>query len=115
MPDLDEDATHDALERIASDGSDMSRPLDMDFFVAVPDAGSGSVIAARVAQLGFATNVERDAETGDWTCYCTKRLVPTLEAVVAIERQLDALAREVGGHADGFGTYGNAEEAAAKN
>jgi hypothetical protein len=34
---------------------------------------------------------------------------------VAIERQLDALAREVGGHADGFGTYGNAEEAAAKN
>ncbi len=104
-----DDATRAALERIALDGSDMSRPLDMDFFVAVPDAAAGNVVATRAAELGFATNVEQDAESQEWTCYCTKRLVPTFDAVVAIEQQLEALARDVGGYADGFGTFGNAD------
>lgn len=107
----DEDsATYDALARIARDGSDLTRPLDMDFFVAVPDAAAGAVVAARAAQLGFVTNVEKDAASGKWTCYCTKRLVPTFDTVVAVERQLDALAHDVSGYADGFGTFGNAED-----
>jgi hypothetical protein len=104
-----DDATRAALERIALDGSDLNRPLDMDFFVAVPDAAAGAVVAARAVSLGFATNVEQDVESGEWTCYCTLRLVPAFDAVVAIEEQLDALAHDVGGHADGFGTFGNAD------
>lgn len=104
------DATRAALARIARDGSDMTRPLEMDFFVAVPDVHAGKVVAARAAQLGFVTSVEQDAESGDWTCYCTKELVPRFDAVVAIEQQLDAIGRDVGGYADGFGTYGNADE-----
>ena len=104
-----DDATRAALARIALDGSDLSRLLDMDFFVAVPDESAGRVVAARAAKLGFATNVEQDAESREWTCYCTKRLVPAFEIVVAIERELDALARDAGGYADGFGTFGNAD------
>lgn len=103
------DATREALERIARDGSDLSRPLKMDFFVAVPDEKAGRIIAERVADLGFDTSVERDAESGDWTCYCTKVIVPLHSTVVAIESQLDSLARDMGGYADGFGTFGNAE------
>jgi hypothetical protein len=78
----------------------------MDFFVAVPDADAGAFVAARAANLGFATNVE----SGEWTCYCKKRIVPTFDAVVAIEQELDAMAHDLGGYADGFGTFGNAEE-----
>lgn len=108
MANHDEDATKAALERIARDGSDLDRPLKMDFFIAVPDETSGRAMAARAADLGFDTSVEQDSETGDWTCYCTKVLVATYEAVVAIEEQLDSLARDIGGYADGFGTFGNA-------
>lgn len=103
-----DDATRQALERIAQDGSDLTRPLEMDFFVAVPSEDAGRRMADRVAGLGFDASVERDPEDGDWTCYCTKVLVPTYEAVVAIESQLDTLARHVGGYVDGFGTFGNA-------
>ncbi|MCX4248130.1 ribonuclease E inhibitor RraB [Paraliomyxa miuraensis] len=109
MPNQHHDATRAALERIAQDGSDLNRPLKMDFFVAIPNERGGRIMAARAAELGFETSVEQDAETGDWTCYCTKILVPTYEAVVAIESQLDSLARNMGGHADGFGTFGNAD------
>lgn len=109
MPKHDDDATRAALERIARDGSDLDRPLRMDFFVAVPDEEAGRVMAARVADLGFDASVEQDAETEDWTFYCTKVLVPTYEAVVSIEFQLDSLARDIGGYADGFGTFGNVQ------
>ncbi|WP_394832881.1 ribonuclease E inhibitor RraB [Pendulispora rubella] len=46
------DATRAALERIARDGSDLSRQLKMDFFVAVPDEMSGRIMAVRVGKLG---------------------------------------------------------------
>ena len=110
MANQEHDATRAALERIARDGSDMNRSLEMDFFVAVPDASAGDVVAARAARLGFATSVEQDSVSGEWTCYCTIRLVPQLEAVIKIEEQLDSIARGVGGYADGFGTYGNADD-----
>ncbi|MCA9590947.1 MAG: ribonuclease E inhibitor RraB [Myxococcales bacterium] len=102
-------ATRVALERIAQDGSDLGRPLKTDFFVAVPDESSGRVMAARASDLGFDTSVEEDAETGDWTCYCSKVFIPAYQAVVAIESKLDLLAREIGGYTDGFGTFGNAD------
>jgi regulator of RNase E activity RraB len=110
VPNKQDDATEAALQRIARDGSDLSRPLKMDFFVAVPDQASGQVMAARASELGFDTSVERDVATEEWTCYCTKVLVPTHAAVVAIESQLDSLAREIGGYIDGFGTFGNGSE-----
>lgn len=109
MPKQPDDSTRAALERIARDGSDLARPLKMDFFVAVPHERAGRIIATRVADLGFDTSVEQDTETGDWTCYCTKVLVPTYDTVLAIESQLDSIARDIGGYADGFGTFGNAE------
>jgi regulator of RNase E activity RraB len=109
MPNPIDDATREALERIARDGSDLTRPLKMDFFVAVPDETAGRIVADRAAKAGFDTVVEQDSETEDWTCYCTKVLVPTYDAVVDIESQLDSFASDIGGHADGFGTFGNVD------
>jgi hypothetical protein len=103
------DATWAALQRIAQDGSDLGRPLQMDFFVAVPNEESGQVVASRASALGFTTSVERDSETGAWTCYCTKIIIPRYEIVAGIESQLDALAYDVDGYSDGFGTFGNAQ------
>ena len=103
-------ATQAALHRIAHDGSDLTRALEMDFFVAVPDEASGQTVAGRADTLGFRTSVEQDDDTGEWTCYCTKILVASYEVVTGIERQLDEIASDVGGYSDGFGTFGNARE-----
>jgi hypothetical protein len=81
--------------------------MEIDFFVAVPGEEAGEAIAKRARSLGFATSVEQSAKTGEWTCYCTKTIVPSYENVVAIERQLDSVARARGGYSDGFGSYGN--------
>jgi Regulator of ribonuclease activity B len=110
MKPIPNDATGQALKRFAKTGSDLTKPMEIDFFVAVPSEDAGNKVALKAGELGFATSVEQDDVTLDWTCYCTKILVPEYSDVVKIEQQLDSIGREFGGHADGFGSYGNAEE-----
>ena len=106
----EDEATRQALQQYVEAGSDLSRPMEMDFFVAVPDQAAGEAVAARAHLLGFATSVEHDDEDGAWTCYCTKTIVPEYATVVRIERELDRIGREFGGHGDGFGSFGNAPD-----
>lgn len=60
MPKIDVDATREALERIAHGGSDLDRPLKMDFFVAVPNESAGRIMTARVADLGFDRSLDQE-------------------------------------------------------
>lgn len=105
----EESATREALERLRLDGSDLKRPMSIDFFVVTPDERSGHTLALRASALGFTTSVEYDADDAIWTCYCTKTVIPDLGTVIDIERQLDRLASDLGGYADGFGSFGNAD------
>mgnify|MGYP001826324664 CR=1 FL=1 len=110
MASLPDDATGDALQGLVDHGSDLARPMEMDFFVAVPSETSGDAVAAKAQEHGFRTSVEKDDETSDWTCYCTKTIVPAYAEVVRLENLIDEIAQPHGGHADGFGSYGNAED-----
>ena len=109
MTSLPNDATGDALRRMVNSGSDLTKPMEMDFFVIVPSEAAGDQVARRAQKLGFATKVEPYNDDGEWTCYCTKTIVPRYGKVVKIERALDAMARPFGGSVEGFGSYGNAD------
>ena len=105
-----DDADGDALRRVAGDGSDMTRPMDVDFFVAVHDESAGYRVARVAEAHGYAASVKQDSDDLEWTCYCTKSMVLTYDAVVAAQTELDSLAVDHNGHADGWGTFGNAED-----
>jgi hypothetical protein len=100
------DADGDALRRVA-ERSDMSQPMDIDFAINVPNQARGEEMAQLASQRGYATIVECDALGLRWTCYCTKRMVLTYEAVVAAQKELNELSEPLGGHSDGWGTFGN--------
>jgi hypothetical protein len=106
--DDDFEATRAALREYEKSGSDLSRPMAMDFFVIAPSQAVARVVQVRTAPMGFTTTVGQDDE-GRWICTCSVTLVPELEKVVALEQLLDRLAHELGGFADGFGSYGNAQ------
>ena len=97
----------DALRRLAEAGIDMCRPMSIDFFVAVPDHQTGFAVAESAAGAGYRTSVEQDEEDGEWTCYCTRDMVPTYAAVVAAQQELDRLSSRHGGYVDGWGSSGN--------
>jgi hypothetical protein len=107
MSDYPNDADGDALRRVATD-SDMSRPMAIDFMVAVPDEQSGRAVAEAAQARGYATSVKRDEPSGGWTCYCTKSMLATHAGVLDAQAELDRVAQPHGGHSDGWGTFGNA-------
>jgi len=107
---LPDDETGSALRRYVMEGSDLTRPMLMDFFVLVPSENAGKKVADAAQELGYSTSVEYDQQTEAWTCYCTKTIVPSYNAVTQIEEQLDLIAQGFGGRIDGFGSFGNAGE-----
>lgn len=101
------DATGDALKRMENDGSDLSMPMEFDFCIGLPSETAGTKMTKQIESLGFDVNVEKDDKTQEWTCYCTKTIIPTYDEVSGIEKQLSLVAKPYGGYSDGFGSYGN--------
>lgn len=104
--DYPDDADGDALRRVATH-SDMSMPMSIDFAVDVPSEAAGHAVARAATERNYSASVECDDATARWTCYCVKSMVPTYEAVIAAQAELDELSAPVGGRSDGWGTSGN--------
>jgi hypothetical protein len=107
---LPSDADGDALRRLISDGSDLSKPMAIDFAVLVPNREVGLAYAIVVEPLGFRVDVKRGGATGRWTCYCSRTMVPSYEAMISTQELLEELGRPYGAKPDGWGSFGNAPE-----
>lgn len=112
-PEYPRDADGDALRRVVADGSDMTKPMEIDFVVAVPSREAGDQVAQHARRLGFRVDLVADAheeepDATSWSCYCTKSMVPDYDALLAVQRELDGIAKPWGGWSDGWGTFGNA-------
>jgi regulator of RNase E activity RraB len=106
--DYPNDADGDALRRVAADGSDMTKPMYINFHVAFPEQASAKSLADIAYQLGYRVRIY-DSPTSrlPWTCECSCRMVPDYDAILAIQLELAELSKPVGGHLDGWGTFGN--------
>ena len=67
--DFPDDATGDALRRLQADGSDMTQPLEIDFHIALPSREAAETFAAEAREMEFTTEVERNEQAQDYTCY----------------------------------------------
>jgi regulator of RNase E activity RraB len=100
------DATGDALRRMLDDGADLSKPHEIEYFVAIPNEAAGEHVASAASQIGFTVDVSKDDDDGpDWTCCCTKLMVPDHAAITSTEILLDSIAKQVGGEIDGWGAF----------
>lgn len=102
-----EDETGNTLREFQKHGFDLSRPMEIDFFVAVPSKSAGEKVALKAQALGFQVSVEQDDETKEWTCYWAKKMILNYHDIVSIENDLMSISKPLGGCVDGFGTYGN--------
>ena len=104
------DADGAAIRRVAARGTDLSRPIDVDFVVDVPSRAAGERIKALAGRLGYETILEADEDEITWTCFCSQRMLLTYDALIAARSALDAVCRPHGGSVDGWGTSGQATE-----
>ena len=88
--DYPNDADGDALRRVASD-ADMPRPMEIDFFVAVPDQATGEAVGDLATAAGYSVSLGKDEESGDWTAYCAKVMMATYDSALHAQQELDKL------------------------
>ena len=106
------DADGDALRRVVSTGSDMSKRMFVDFQVAVPSEASATALADVASKLGYRVAVYDSLGVYDgrecslpWTCECSTRMLVTYESVIAVQQELREISAEFGGHPDRLRPY----------
>ena len=106
-----DDADGDALRRFVDDGSDLAKPMSIDFQVAVPDESAAKGLADVVYKLGYRVRIYASPECSlPWTCECSTRMLASYDGVIAIQKELAALASLFDGKPDGWGSFGNAPD-----
>jgi regulator of RNase E activity RraB len=104
---LPNDSDAAALRRLTDSGSDLSRPMTIDFQIAAPDEPTARSIAAAAEKLSYRTSATKDDGRDQWTVNCTTRMVLNYDSARAIQAELHQLAKPLGGWIDGWGTFGN--------
>jgi regulator of ribonuclease activity B len=97
----------DTLKAVAASGADMSKPMLIDFTIAVPTMEGARSLTERIAALGYAPELYVDEEDGSISLYCGRTMVATYEGVVAAQAELNLLCEPVGANCDGWLTAGN--------
>jgi regulator of RNase E activity RraB len=114
VTDYPDDSDGDALRRVAASGGDMSKPMDIDFQIAVSDEATAKRVADKAAELGYRTSIyvidDYERSGYPWTCECTTAMIPTYTSLIAAQTELDAIANPLGACVDGWGTYGGGEQ-----
>ena len=101
------DADGDALRRFVESGSDLAKPMSIDFQVAVPDENAAKGLAEIAYKLGYRVRLYPSPECSlPWTCECSARMMASYDAVIAIQKESD-IASPFGGKPDGWGSLGN--------
>lgn len=102
-----DDADGDALRRVASDGSDMSRPMLIDFMVEASTQHDAEAIARIGEQRGYTAQIAED--DGCWTVYLAVTMLASHEGVVARQREISSFVSPFGTQCESWGTFGNVE------
>lgn len=113
-----DDADGAVLADLASQGFDMSQPLDIEFPVAARDEESANAIHKALIEAGYDSHIEFDEgepdEKGEidpddeefgpvWDVFANVRMIPEYEEIMRIQAALNRLANPLGGKSDGWG------------
>jgi hypothetical protein len=92
------------IERLRRSGVDPFKPVDVDFFVAVPSQDKAESIASRLRAEGFEADIRelRDSVDQPWSVHALKTMSLNVHAVREVSSRLRQLADEAGGRYDGW-------------
>jgi hypothetical protein len=74
--------------------------MNVEFAIDLPNEAAAEEVARLAAQRGYTISVYYDEVEEESACYCTKRMVPTQDAIAAAQRELEQLSAPFGGRAD---------------
>ena len=92
------------ISQLRRSGIDPFKPVDVDFFVAVPSKDKAESMASRLRAEGFETDIRelRDSVDQTWSVHALKSMSLNVHGVREVSSRLRQLADEAGGRYDGW-------------
>lgn len=92
------------IERLRRSGVDPFRPVEVDFFVALPSREAADSVAARLRVDGFEVDIRPMADSVDhpWSVHALKPMSLNVHAIREVSTKMRAIAAETGGRYDGW-------------
>jgi hypothetical protein len=93
------------IERLRAAGTDPFQPHEVDFFMAMPSEAAGRTVAALLEAQGYRVDVKPAPDNpGDqpFSLHFTKSIRLSVPGMKELTAHFQALAREHGGHYDGW-------------
>jgi len=91
------------IEALKNNGSDVTKPHDIDFFLDFDSFESAASVAQAMDKEGFNVKMYKN-EDGTYTIEAKKKVVPSLSNMTGITNHLNSLTEKYGGNYDGWGT-----------
>ncbi len=98
-----EDRDYKTIEALKNNGSDISKPHEIDFFLDFDKFEQAAPIAQAMDKDGFNVRMFENGD-GTFTIEAKKTIPPSLETMREITKQLNSLTEKYGGNYDGWGT-----------
>ncbi|MCU0760222.1 MAG: ribonuclease E inhibitor RraB [Steroidobacteraceae bacterium] len=92
------------IERLRRGGADPFRPIDVDFFVAMPSESAAAGVAERLEAEGFRVDVRAVSESTEhpWSVHAIKPMQLNADGIRSVSTRLRELAAAQGGRYDGW-------------
>jgi hypothetical protein len=117
MNDFPNDEDGSVLNILAKQGLDMNASIEIEFAVYAPNEKCADLIATAMNKSGFEAEVDFDEGELDegeemteenkefwpsWSVYYVVSMIPSYDEIVAIQKNLDGIAKPLGGYSDGW-------------
>ena len=92
------------IERLRRSGADPFRPVEVDFFMALPGEGVAARVAGQLQSEGFVTDIRPLADSVDlpWSVHALKSMTIRRHGSRGVSQRMRTLAAESGGRYDGW-------------
>lgn len=103
MNDSANDRDSKVIKALVANGSDVSKPHEIDFFFDFESFESAAKVAQSLDRDDFAVKLFKN-DDGTHTIEAKKTLIPEASTMQQLTKQFNALTDEYGGNYDGWGT-----------
>jgi hypothetical protein len=96
-----EDPDEVMLKQLREQGLDLSKPINIQFFISFPSQFTADKAAIRIKKSGFHVTIIISKKL-DWVCRATKKMVPELSAIQNFQTEFGHLINTYSGKYDGW-------------
>jgi hypothetical protein len=110
MSQFPDDGNGDMLQAMHDSGMDLTKPLDLDFYLVFPNRDKAEKALEAMSKLDQPGEIELNLNDLDqWELIVSLHMQPDHAVITAKEAELDKFAKKFSGHNDGWGVMQHQE------